>query len=200
MTYFLIDRWTSSRFLRDLFFALKKINMLIFYSIDSNIYVVDKTATNLFWFISTSQSETMRTLIAQKTHLWDLLCEFIKQVFFVATQSSQKVRITSFSLRIMFVRRCRFWRLVIVEKNAEKEMREKKAKEMKENAIFCLFCVSSASYISVSITHQWHIDQFTIDDVIFALICVTLANLIDRTHETFVSCQYDWWWFWEKKK
>ena len=188
ITYFLIDRWTWLRFLRDLSFALKKISMLIFYSIDSSIYVVDKTATNLFWFISTSQSKTMRILIAQKTHLWDLLCEFTKQVFFVATQSSQRVKITSFSLRIMFVRRCKFWRFVIVEKNAKRKMKKKKAKKIKKNAIFCFFCVSSASYISVSITHQWHIDQFTIDDVIFVLICVTLANLIDKTHKAFVSC------------
>ena len=154
MTYSLIDRWASSRFLRDLSFALKKISMLIFYSIDSSIYVVDKTATNLFWFISTSQSKTMRALIAQKTHLWDLLCELTKQVSFVATQNSQRVRITNLSLRIMFVRRCRFWRFVTVEKNAEKEMREERTKEMKEDAVFCLFCVSSTSYISVSITHQ----------------------------------------------
>ena len=129
-----------------------------------------------------------------------MLCELTKQISFVATQNSQRMKITSLLLRIMFVKRCRFWRFVIVEKNAEKKMKEEKAKEIKENAIFCLFCVSSTSYISVNITHQWHIDQLTTDDVIFALICVTLTNLIDRTHETFVSCQYDWWWFWERKK
>ena len=134
---------------------------------------------------------TMRTLMTQKTHLWNLFCEFTKQVFL----SRRKIR-KKWKSRVFHYESCSsnavdfdvWWS----SKKTQKKNKKRKSERSERKRDFLSFLRF------VNIIHQYQHHTSIMHRLIYSWWCHlcfnlrhTLINLINKIHKTFVLCQYD---------